>query len=127
MEPEQENGAAAPPAEQWVPVNVWETEHAIVVVAPMPGVMIEDVVVRLEDGVLELTADLRTPAPKQYRMQEWLYGSYRRTLELGAGFGEPITASLGNGLLAVSIARATGDAGDPVEVQPVAAGSPSSQ
>jgi HSP20 family protein len=96
---------------QWVPVNVWKTDHALVVVAAMPGVADEDVTVNLSDGVLTLEADLRTAAPKEYLVQEWFYGSYRRDLEVGPDYGEPVTVSLGNGLLAVSIGRLGAPAG----------------
>lgn len=109
---------------QWVPVNVWETDRALVVAAPMPGVMQEDVRVRLDHGTLYLDADLRSSARRSYVQHEWSYGSYHRQLDIGEGFGLPITASLGNGLLAVSVARVEGAApARDIQVQPVAAGS----
>jgi HSP20 family molecular chaperone IbpA len=118
------------PPPQHVPVNVWETTKALVVVAPMPGVTVDDVSVTLRHGRLRLAAELRTPAEKDYRVQEWLYGAYERLVDVGEGFGAPVTATLGNGVLAVSVARlaeqgdrdAVDDPG-PVEIQPVAAGS----
>lgn len=119
------------PPPQQVPVNVWETRRALVVVAPMPGVTIDDVSVTLRGPHLRLAAELRTPAEKDYRIQEWLYGAYERVLDIGEGYGAPVTATLGNGLLAVSIARieagadaedAMGSGDEMIEVQPVAAG-----
>jgi HSP20 family molecular chaperone IbpA len=115
------------PPPQWIPVNVWETTHALVVVAPMPGVTTDDVAVTLHGGRLRLAAELRTPAEKDYRTQEWFYGAYERVIEVGEGFGAPVTATLGNGVLAVSIARASDapsdeDAPHVVEVQPTPAG-----
>jgi len=115
------------PPPQEIPVNVWETHGALVVVAPMPGVTPEDVSITLRGGRLRLAAELRTPAEKEYRIQEWLYGAYERLVEVGEGFGAPVTATLGNGLLAVSLARtpASADPGaedEPIQVQPVAAG-----
>jgi HSP20 family molecular chaperone IbpA len=89
----------------------------------MPGVTIDDITVELDGTTLRLAADLRTPAPKDYTIQEFLYGSYLRELEIGPGFGAPVTATLGNGLLAVSVAKHEGDRrAERVEVQPVAAG-----
>jgi HSP20 family molecular chaperone IbpA len=114
------------PAPQRVPVNVWETHRALVVVAPMPGVTPDEVSVTLRGRHLRLAADLRTPAEKDYRLQEWFYGAYERVLDIGEGFGAPVTATLGNGLLAVSVARQRDEATterEEVEVTPTAAGS----
>lgn len=110
------------PPVQRVPVNVWETEHALVAVAPMPGVGVDDVTIALDGGELTLSAELRTPAEKDYRVQEWFYGSFRRSLDVGPGFGGPITATLGNGLLAVSLARRDEPAEGRLETRPVLAG-----
>ncbi len=108
---------------QWVPVNLWETDRSLVVAAPMPGVMHEDVRVRLAHGTLYLDADLRSSARRDYVRHEWSYGSYHRQVDIGSGYGAPITASLGNGVLAVSVARVDGDRPSvTVSVQPAAAG-----
>jgi HSP20 family molecular chaperone IbpA len=87
---------------------MWETTNALVVVAPIPGVMADDVVVTLEDGELHLDADLRTPASKDYMLHEWHYGPFERTVHVGAEFGEPILLAFGNGQLTVSLSRRTG-------------------
>src|SRR4051794_99302 len=49
---------------QRVPVNVYETDEALVVVAPLPGVMAEDVEISVRPGILMITAAMRTAAPK---------------------------------------------------------------
>ena len=103
---------------QRIPVNVYETTEALVVVAPMPGVMPDDVEVVAGPQDLRLRARLRTAAPKNYLTHEWDYGGYDRQIELPAGFGGPITASLGNGQLAVSIARDGERSDEPVVIQP---------
>lgn len=104
---------------QRIPLNVYETTEAMVIVAPMPGVQAADVEVAVDgDGHLHLTARLRTAAPKDYLLHEWDYGSYERVYELPEGFGGPLTASLGNGQLAVRVARdGERSADSPVEVQ----------
>lgn len=93
---------------QQVPVNMYETTEALVVVAPMPGVMPEDVQVTFTDGCLRLRADMRTTAVKDYLVHEWHYGPFERTIELPRGFGGDIHASFGNGQLAVRVGK--GDA-----------------
>lgn len=90
---------------QQVPVNMYETDDALVIVAAMPGVMPEDVVITVEDAVLTLRSDLRSVAPKNYLMHEWLYGRYERVLQLPPGFEGPLSASYGNGQLAVRVLR----------------------
>lgn len=109
---------------QHIPLNVYETTEAVVIVAPMPGVRAEDVQVSVdEDGHLHLSARLRTAAPKDYLLHEWDYGAYDRTYELPAGFDGGVTASLGNGQLAVRVEREGARSGaSPVVVQPTMAG-----
>jgi HSP20 family protein len=90
---------------QQVPVNMYETDDAVVVVAAMPGVMPEDVTIAAEGNVLTLRSDLRSVAPKDYLLHEWQYGRYERILQLPDGFDGAISASYGNGQLAVRVAR----------------------
>jgi HSP20 family protein len=90
---------------QHVPVNVYETTDALVVVAPLPAVQPQDVTVDLTPGRLRLTARLRSAAPKDYLVHEWEYGGYERELDLPTGFGGGVEASLANGQLAVRVLR----------------------
>jgi HSP20 family protein len=90
---------------QQVRVNLYETTDALVAVAAMPGVMPEDIEITVDDGVLTLEAELRTEAPKSYVLHEWDYGRYQRVLQLPLGFEGPVTASYGNGQLAVRVRR----------------------
>ena len=99
-----------------VPVNVYETEAALVVVAPLPGVMPDDVHVAVEDGELRITASMRSPAPKEYLVHEWHYGPYERTLELPEGFGGGGTATFGNGQIAIRLTRGSGSR--PIPLKP---------
>jgi HSP20 family molecular chaperone IbpA len=90
---------------QQVPVNVYETGDALVVVAPLPAVRPSDVTICLTPGRLRITAHLRTAAPKDYLVHEWDYGCYERELDLPLGFGGGVDASLANGQLAVRVLR----------------------
>src|SRR5256886_13929465 len=65
---------------QRVPVNVYETTGALVVVAPMPAVTAADVSIELSDASLRFWARLRTAGPRDYLVNEWDYGG-------GAGGG----------------------------------------
>ena len=97
-------------APQKVPVNVYETSGAIVVVAPMPAVKAEDVTVEVRGAVLRFYAQLRSAGPREYLVHEWEYGGYEREVELPAGYGSGVEATLQNGQLAVRVLK-----GDPTE------------
>jgi HSP20 family molecular chaperone IbpA len=94
---------------QAVPVNMYETDEALVVVAPLPGVMAGDIDIAVEPGRLTITAAMRTAAPKNYLRHEWHYGPYQRDVEIPENFGAQITATFGNGQLAIQLGRGTPD------------------
>ena len=95
-------------APQPVPVNMYETDGALVIVAPLPGVMAQDVDVTVEDSSATIRASMRTAAPKDYLLHEWHYGPYERTVDVPAGFGGQAEATFANGQLALRIERGEG-------------------
>ena len=99
-----------------VPVNVYEAEEALVVVAPLPGVRAGDITVVVEGTELRIAASMRSAAAKDYLVHEWHYGPFERTVELPDGFGGGGTATFGNGQLAVRLTRGSG--GGPIPVKP---------
>lgn len=104
-----------------VPVNMYETEGALVLVLPLPGVMADDVTIHIEDDRVHITAAQRTPAEKDYIAHEWHYGPYERMVSVPGGFGGPASATFGNGQLAIRIERGDGRNGKLV-VTPSTAG-----
>lgn len=102
--------AAAAGRPQQVPVNMYEAARAIVLVAPLPGVMADDVSIIIEGRTATIAADMRTKASKDYLLHEWHYGPYERSVTLPEGFGGPAEATFANGQLALRIER--GDGGD---------------
>jgi HSP20 family molecular chaperone IbpA len=94
---------------QEVPVNVYETTAALVVVAPLPAVQPGDVTIELRGNLLRIHAPVRSAGPREYLVHEWDYGGYERTLSIPEGFGAGMEASLANGQLAVRVLR-----GDPL-------------
>ena len=95
--------ATNPP--QHVPVNVYETTDAVVVVAPLPAVQPADVTITIDRGQVTIKAAVRSAGPREYLVQEWSYGGYERTLELPDGYGGEATASLANGQLALRVLK----------------------
>jgi len=101
---------------QCVPVNMYETTGALVVIAPLPAVQADDVAIELRPGSLRFWAHLRSAAPRDYLLQEWDYGGYERELDVPDGFGSGVEASLANGQLAIRVLR--GDSTEVMTVQP---------
>jgi len=93
---------------QAVPVNVYETSGALMIVAPLPAVTPDDVTIELRGDCLRFWAHLRSAAPREYLVHEWEYGGYEREVDLPPGFGSAVEASLANGQLAIRVLR-----GDP--------------
>ena len=119
--PEDVQPAANPhAAKQRIPLNVYETTEALVIVAPMPGVAPGGVEVMVSGHELTLRAEVHAPRQREHLVHEWEYGGYERTLLLPEGFGGDLTASLGNGQLAVSVAKSGvgPDRADRVELHP---------
>lgn len=98
-----------------VPINMYEAGEALVVVAPLPGVMPGDITVDVTGGELHIAAEMRSPAAKEYLTHEWHYGPFERTVTLPDGYAGQGTATLGNGQLAIRILR--GGGGGPVRVK----------
>ncbi|HVF13242.1 MAG TPA: Hsp20/alpha crystallin family protein [Acidimicrobiales bacterium] len=90
---------------QRVPVNIYETTNALVIVAALPAVSADDVSIELRPGCLRFWARLRSAAPREYLVHEWDYGGYERELDLPEGFGGGVEASLANGQLAIRVLR----------------------
>ena len=102
---------------QQVPVNMYETPEAIVVVAPLPAVQPADVNIEIRDGCLRFWAHVRSSGTREYLLHEWEYGGYERELALPGGFGAGLEATLANGQLAVRVLK--GDpSGETVSVTP---------
>jgi HSP20 family molecular chaperone IbpA len=101
---------------QSVPVNVYETPAALVVLAPLPAVTPKDVTVEVRPGSLRFWARLRSAGPRDYLVHEWEYGCYEREIDLPDGFGHGVEATLTNGQLAIRVLR--GDSTGPLSTQP---------
>jgi HSP20 family molecular chaperone IbpA len=101
---------------QAVPVNVYETSGALVVLSPLPAVTAQDVTIELRDQTLRFWAHVRSAPPRDYVTHEWEYGGYERELDVPDGFGGGVEASLVNGQLAIRVLR--GEAPSFLSVKP---------
>ena len=94
-----------------VPINIFENDRELLVVAPMPGVAPEDIAIDVhEDGRLTLRARQHGPGQERidYLLREWSYGPFERTVDLprtvDAGRAN---VSFGNGVLTISFPKAS--------------------
>lgn len=101
---------------QTVAVNVYETSNTLVVLAPMPAVMPDDVTIELRPGQIRFWAHVRSAGPREYLIHEWEYGGFERELELPDGYGGQVEATLANGQLAIRVHQ--GETADTVRMHP---------
>ena len=93
-----------------VPVNLFENNRELMVVAPMPGVAPEDISIDvLDDGRLTLRAAMHGEGQERirYLTREWSYGPYERTIELPMAVdARSANVTYGNGVLSIAFRKA---------------------
>ena len=92
-----------------IPVNLFDNNRELMVVAPMPGVGPEDISIDVtDDGKLTLRARMHGEGQERidYLTREWSYGPYERTIDLPYGVDAlRANVSFGNGVVAISLPR----------------------
>lgn len=93
-----------------IPVNLFESDHEVMVVAPMPGVAPEDISIDVTDaGQLTLRAAQHGEGQERisYLLREWSYGPYERSVELpGPVDARRANVSYGNGVVSITFPKA---------------------
>lgn len=93
-----------------IPVNLYDNDRELMVVAPMPGVAPEDISIDVtDDGRLTLRARMHGEGQERinYLTREWSYGPYERTIELPVAVdANRANVSFGNGVLAITFPKA---------------------
>jgi HSP20 family molecular chaperone IbpA len=97
-----------------VPVNMYEADGAVVIVAPLPGVMPADVEVVVDGTEVVIRAAMRSAAPKDYLVHEWHYGPFERVVSVPEGYGGDAKISFGNGQLALHLGKGQSQPGSRV-------------
>lgn len=92
---------------QTVAVNVYESSNNLMVLAPMPAVMPEDVTIELRPGSLRFWAHVRSAGPREYLIHEWEYGGFEREIGIPSKYGGGLDATLANGQLAIRVHEGT--------------------
>jgi HSP20 family protein len=93
-----------------VPINLFENDRELMVVAPMPGVAPEDISVDVtDDGQLTVRAAMHGEGQERirYLRREWSYGPYERTIDLPCAVdAHHANLSFGNGVLSITFPKA---------------------
>ncbi len=108
---------------QAVPVNIFETDTELMVVAAMPGIESPNVDIRVDEGRLTIRGEKRGPGQEhqRYYTREWTYGSYERTIELPIPVDtERAAATYGNGVVTIAFPKAQARRSRRIEIKPEA-------
>lgn len=93
-----------------VPINLFENERELMVVAPMPGVSPEDISIDVtDDGHLTVRSAQHGEGQERirYLLREWSYGPYERTIELPCAVdARRANVTYGNGVLSITFPKA---------------------
>ena len=93
-----------------IPVNLFDNDRELMVVAPMPGVAPEDISIDVtDDGTLVLRAAQHGEGQERidYLLREWSYGPYERSIQLPyAVDAMRANVSYGNGVVTITLPRA---------------------
>lgn len=104
----------------WVPVvDIYETPAEFVVNAELPEVSEQDISIKLEGTVLEISGERKLHREgRSYHQVERAYGTFSRTFVLPADVDrEAIEASLKDGVLRVVIPKRAGEPARRIEIQ----------
>lgn len=99
---------SAQAAAQSIPLNIFEGDDELVIVAPVPGIEADDLEISVLGDDLRLRAAERGPGQERrtYLLREWSYGPYERRVRLPYPVdADAANASLGNGVLVLTLPR----------------------
>ncbi len=89
------------------PVDIFETEQALVVMADLPGVEHDGLHVRVDEGVLTIEGHTRRTESPDALLREFELADYFRQFRLSDQIDpEKISAELKNGVLTLNLAKA---------------------
>ncbi len=92
-----------------IPINLFENDRELMVVAPMPGVEPEDISVDITDrGEMTLRAAQHGEGQEriEHLLREWSYGPYARTIALPRSVDAGrANMTFGNGVLSLSLPK----------------------
>ena len=101
-----------------IPVNLYQNDRELVVIAPMPGVAADDIAIEVTaEGEMTLTCAEHGIGQERidYLLREWSYGPYLRRVQLPCAVdASKANVAYGNGVLSISFPKA--DATEPASI-----------
>lgn len=95
---------------QYPPINVYEQDNELLLIAELPGTRVEDLEVLISGGVLTIKGRRSGPegiSDDRFRRQERPRGSWQRSLTLPAHIQEDgLAAEFSNGILCIRLPKA---------------------
>jgi HSP20 family protein len=93
------------------PVDIYQTEHELVVRASVPGIQPDDLQISVLNGILTLKGEHKAQEPReekgQWLRQEMRYGAFERSFELPFPvYAEKAAATFEHGILTVRLPKA---------------------
>ena len=89
------------------PVSIWEDDTHFFLEFDLPGVVVDDVDVTVQENVLKMTANRRINSDVSFIQQERRFGSIQRLFRLPARIDDAgIQAEMDGGVLKVTIPKA---------------------
>jgi len=104
-----------------LPLTVYELDDRFQVECDLPGVMLDDIDLKLENGVLEISGCRNPPRFESARVthEERSYSTFRRRLQLGRDVNpEGVDAELGSGVLRVMIPKSDAVRSQQIPIRP---------
>ena len=93
-----------------IPVNLYQNDRELLVVAPMPGVAADDIAIEVTaEGEMTLTCAEHGIGQERidYLLREWSYGPYLRRVQLPCAVdASKANVAYGNGVLSISFPKA---------------------
>jgi len=91
----------------YLPVDAYETENEVVVIASLPGLKPEDVEITFEDGSLTIRGEIKLPAEGvNYVIHERAHGPFARTLNFNVPVdADKIEATFDSGVLTLTVPK----------------------
>jgi len=90
------------------PVEIYETEEELVILAELPGLAKKDIGISFDNGQLTLSGERKTSQEdgRSYHRNERWYGKFERTFQLPVSYDpNKIKAELRNGILTVQLPK----------------------
>jgi HSP20 family molecular chaperone IbpA len=119
----EEPAAAVPPSGERIlftpPIDIYETQEGLVLVADLPGVSVKTLELQVQDNKLTLLGRVARPAPAGSRLlhKEYEEGDFLRSFILSENVDhERVTARLNNGVLEVVLPHAAKSAPRRIQV-----------